>query len=480
MSRRSRGLGPPAARVAACLLFVAVGAAGAAHAKALSSSRKAPAARLDVRAADTLLARGGAHAKALEKWAAGASLDDLVWLLRRTPAELGASQPVLVRAALDKVPASRTALAARLVAAAGPGVKLRRGLPPAVAPPARPNASVFRVGTMMPDSGDYADYGRALAIGLEIGVQSVPAPGGRTIDCEFWGTGADEPSRVAADLEAASWRDGVLVGELLSVNTFPLATGARLLGLPLVSPTATDEAVGTVGPQIFQIGPSAWVRGERLAHAMITKHGMRAGILVAGDPERSPFALGFAAAAESLGATIDWRAGYSTGTGFRTEVQQLAAKKLDVLLWDGEPSEVETLLREMARQKVTVQLGGSESLAPERMHAETRVLMEGVRYVSEEWKLGFGTQARLDSALVERGAGVSTPLYVRGWLAGRVIAQAIAGGALAPEEVVAALTARCAKGPWLASRRFLDLSAEDVSLPLFTVVRGRAVMSQTP
>ena len=474
MSRRHRGPGPPAAWVAACLLLAS---AAPAHAKTPPSSRNAPGGRLDVRAADTLLSRGGTHAKELEKWAAGASLDDLVWLLRRTPAELGASQPVLVRAALDKVPAHRTALAARLVAAAGPGAKLRRGLPANVGAPSRPGASVFRVGAILPDSGDYADYGAALAIGLQIGVQSLVAPGGRTIECEFWGTGAGDPSRVAADLEAASGRNGVLVGELLSVNTIPLATGARLLGLPLVSPTATDEVVGTVGPQTYQIGPSGWVRGERLAHAMIARRGLRVGVLVAGDPARNPFALGFTAAAESLGATIEWKFGYSTGTGFRTEVSLLAAKKLDVLLWDGEPGEVETLLREMTRQKVTVQLGGSESLAPERMHAETRVLMEGVRYVAEEWKLGTSSQARLDSALIARNAGVSTPLFVRGWLAGRMIGQAIAGGSLAPEEVVAALTARCGPAPWLSSRRFLDLASEDVSLPLFTVQRGRAVMS---
>ena len=157
MSRRSRGLAPPAACVAACLLF----SAAPAHA-----SRNAPAARLDVRAADTLLARGGMHVRELEKWAAGASLDDLVWLLRRTPAELGASQTVLVRAALEKVPANRKALATRLISLAGPGAKLRRGLPSNPSASLRPTASVFRVGSVLPDSGDYADYGRQLAIGL--------------------------------------------------------------------------------------------------------------------------------------------------------------------------------------------------------------------------------------------------------------------------------------------------------------------------
>jgi len=471
VSRRLRGLAPLAAVALGSWLAIA------ADARALKETRNAPTGRLGLRAVDTLFVRDGGHAKELEKWASDAPLADLLWLMRRSPEEIGATYLVLARAALAKAPASDLSLTARLVTIAGPGARPRHGLPTNPTASPRPTASIFRVGAILPDSGDYADYARSVAIGLDIGLHSIPIGGERTIDLEFWGTGADDPARVASALEAASFRDGAIVGDLLTVNTMAVATGARILMLPLVSPTATDESIGTIGFQTFQIGPSGWIRGQRLARAIVTRPGMRFGLLTAGDPERNAFALGFAAAAESLGATLEWKYGYAAGTLFRNEVQQLATKKLDVLLWDGEPGEVEALLREMSRQKVTVLLGGGDALAPERMHAETRLLMEGIRYVSEEWKLPQPEQNRLDSALVVRGLGPSTPLYLRGWLAGRAIASAIANGALCSEDLIGALHGRVGPPPWLSPHRFLDLSSEGVTLPLFTVQRGRAVVS---
>lgn len=469
----------PALAVIVALTLAAPGPAAAA--RSLRNGKHAAPARLDVRAADTLLVGRHARAKELESWVKGADLADLVWLLRRPARELGSAEPLLAAAALAQVSADRTALRARLVARLGTDSKGRRpgvrGGAALAAPVemARPRASVFRVGALLPDSGDYADYARAVAIGVEIGMQSIPAPGGRVIDFDFWATGDENPARVAAALEAATWRNGLLVGELLSVPTLAVATGARLVELPLISPTATDEAIGTVGAGIFQIGPSGWSRGERLARALIDRPGLRVGALTSGAPERSAFAIGFVATAESLGAILAWQSGYNPGTAFREEVRALQTNKLDVLLWDGEPREAEALLREMSRQKAAVRLCGGEGLAPERLHAEARLLLEGVRYVAEEWKLRATEQARLDSAVTARGGGPATTLHARGWLAGRAIAQALAGGALCPEEVTAALTARCGPPPWLSAHRFLDAAREGATLPLFVVQRGRAV-----
>jgi len=446
---------------------------------AARAARSNPAA-LDVRAADTLLVGRPARVKELEKWAKGAELADLVWLLRRPAAELGASEAVLAAAALARVPADRAALRARLAARLAPDSKARRSgvrggrATDAADPPARPRASVFRVGALLPDSGDYADYARSVGYGLEAGLASIPAGGARAIEFEFWATGDETPGRVAAALEAASWRNGLLVGELLSVPTLALATGARMAGLPVISPTATDEAIGTVGPLVFQVGPSGWRRGERLARALIDRPGMRVGAVASGPLERNALARGFLAAAESLGASVEWRSGYNPGTAFREEVRQIVARKLDVLVWDGEPREAEALLREMSRQKAAVRLCGGEGLAPERLHSEARLLLEGVRYVAEEWRLAEPERVALDSALALRGQGPATPLHVRGWIAGRAIARAVADGALCPEEVAAHLVRRCGPPPWLAERRFLDVERDGASLTLHVVQRGRA------
>jgi ABC-type branched-subunit amino acid transport system substrate-binding protein len=479
---RARFDGPRRAVAGALAAMLALTLAVPVPASAARAPRKGKiaAARLDLRAADTLLVGRPARAKELESWIMGAELADLMWLLRRPAAELGVSEPLLAAAALTRASGERAALRARLAARLGTDSKGRRpgvrGSAPAPASDfARPRASVFRVGALLPDSGDYADYARAVAIGIDAGLQSVPAPGGRAIEFDYWATGDENPARVAAVLEAASWRNGLLVGELLSVPTLAVATAARLVELPLISPTATDEAIGTIGAAIFQVGPSGWSRGERLARALIDRPGLRVGALTSGSPGRSAFAGGFLAAAESLGAIRAWQAGYNPGTAFREEVRALQTNKVDVLLWDGEPREAEALLREMSRQKAAVRLCGGEGLAPERLHAEARLLLEGVRYVAEEWRLSAAEQALLDSAVTARGDGATTPLHARGWLAGRAIAEVVASGALCPEEVAAALAARCGPPPWLSAHRFLDASRHGATLPLFTVLRGKAV-----
>ena len=119
-------------------------------------------------------------------------------------------------------------------------------------------------------------------------------------------------------------------------------------------------------------------------------------------------------------------------------------------------------------------LCGSEALAPERLHAESRVLLEGVRYVGDEWKLSRTVEARIDSVGATRGISQISPLHIRGWLAGRALAAAVAGGALCPEEVAEALKSRTAAGPWLGSRHFLDVEPEGALLPVYQISRGRA------
>jgi len=466
-----------AARAALALAAAGVLLAGARPAPVEGA---APPAILNARAADSVATHHPStnERKSLERWAESASLADLVWILRRDPAELGDVGPKIAAAAYRKAAPDRAALRQRLWARLDDQGRKSLGkgggaaIPAEAAPIARPMASVFRVAAILPDSGDYAEFAREVRIGLAAGLASVPVPGG-TPELELWSNGVDDPARGAAALESASRHCGVLVGELLSVNTIALATGARLLGLPLISPTATDEAVGTVGPAVFQIGPSGWSRGAALARSMIDRKGLRVGALVSGAPEHNAFALGFGATAESLGGISAGTQGYPAGTTFRDEVRVLGLQRLDAMLWDGETSEAETLLGELARQKVSVRLCGGEELSPDRVHADSRLLLDGVRIVSDEWRLAAGQQAALDSTVAARGEAQSTAIHARGWLAGRVIAEALASGALCPEEVTAQLASRCGAGTWLASHRFLDVFREGATLPLVTVSRGR-------
>ncbi len=441
----------------------------------------------DARAVDRLLAtpRGGAPDRAILEWAGRAGLPELLFVLRHSPAELGALEPELVRQALERTPPARTALRARLVArlAVAAPRRARALLGELSADPAvlglRAYASPFRVAALLPDSGDYQSYGREVRAGLEAGLALRDAELALPLELASFASGSDQPAVLAAALDSATGRCAVVVGELLSVPTLALATAARLSGFPLLSPTATDESVGSTAPSVFQIGPSGLQRGAALALAVMAGRTPRIGILVSSARVREALPLGFERAAVGLGASVVWRDRYAPGTlNFQAQSRALLERKVEVLLWDGDSREAEALFRQLARDRVQVRVCGGESLSPEQFHSETVPLLEGVRYVADDWRLTPAREASLDSLVRARGDTPIPSLNVRGYLAAQLIADAVAGGALCGEEIVAALASRVGDDPYLRAHGFLDCTAVGARLQLFTVSHGHGVPSQ--
>jgi ABC-type branched-subunit amino acid transport system substrate-binding protein len=450
---------------------------------AVSWARATPAVP-DARAADSLASAGTGRERdrALERWATHASLPELMFLLRQPPAILGAVEAPITGATLRRTPGSRQALRRRLLlrlAAAAPRKAERawRELAPEAAHlPLRPRASVFRIAAVLPDTGDYVAVGRALRLGLEAGLAQHDAHAAFPLVLSIVPSGDDSPERVAAAFDRAAEVSGAIVGGLMSVPTATLATAAHLTGLPLLSPIATDERVGAIGSMVFQVGPSGLQRGRVLAREALARGPRRIGLLVAGQTDGGPFARGFAAAAESLGGSVVWSASYAPGSpDFRAELRALKARSVELLFWDGEARDAETLLRQMAQEKIRVEFCGGAELAPERHHAQVDSLLEGALFVSEDWMLSAGSRAVLDSAARAAGEERANRVHERGYLAARLIASAVEGGALCPEELGAALATRVGADPYLKSHGFLDWSPAEATLPVYAVTHGRAV-----
>lgn len=460
---RSRALRAAlAAGLAAIALAVAAGtfaaprpATGAAEGEALLS--QAPSA---------------ARTKALTAWLKGAELDALLRLLRHDPARLGPDEAAIAAAALKLAPAPATDLKRRLaarqwLALAESGRRTDRD--PADLRALRPRQSVWRIGVVLPDAGDYAGYAASVRVALEAGLRF-----GNTepFVLEHYGTGDAEPARVGAALDSAAAACGAIVGELLSEPTFALAAGARIAGLPLVSPTATDEAIGTAGPAVFQVGPAGRARGAALARAVLGEKFRKVAIFTSTGAAKGALVASFAAAAESLGATIVRRDVYAPGGGdFRTFARGMRTFGADVVFWDGDSREAVTLLRQLASEGVSVRVCGGTALAPDQFYANEKVLLEGVTYVADDWRLAAGHQALVDSLAGARGEPAGA-LWTRGFLAGRRLAAAVSAGARTPAEIAA----RLASGdPALRAHGFLDVSLDGATLPVWTVQRGKAV-----
>ncbi len=418
--------------------------------------------------------------KVLKKWADGAALEELVYVLRRDSRSLGSIEAHLLERALERTPPERAALRRRLtvrLAAADPARAKKRVplLTEALAdpPPAAATSSVYRAGLLAPRSGGYSGYTDDLRLGLEAGL-AVSDSNLVPIELLSWDTGDANPPRAAAALDSAARACGIVVGELLSETTLMIATGARLAGVPMISPIATDEAIGSVGGSVFAIGPASYERGRALAQA-IGVSGMRVGALVSREASLG-LMRGFLEAAKEQGATIAYEGLYAAGqSSFRGEARDLEARKVTLLFWDGEPAEAEALLRQLGRDRLAIAVCGGSALSPGQFHAEGRFLLEGVRYVADDWTLPPAEKSRLDAFVGARSERAAGALHVRGYLAGRMISSAVRNGALCTEEIAAQLNRLRKPHALLGPRGFLDPGIAGLELPVFTVRRGMAV-----
>jgi ABC-type branched-subunit amino acid transport system substrate-binding protein len=420
-------------------------------------------------------APSSAHLKPLAEWAKHAPTADLMWVLRRPPGELGSAELTLVDAALESAPAGRASLRQRLLARralAAPRPQKKGEPPPPDLAALRPYASVFRVAALFPDAGEYAGYGRALRSALAAGLAWGRPAGAPALALDTLGTGDSDPVRVAAALEQVAARADVIVGELLSGPTLSLATATRLAGLVLVSPTATDERIGRVGPLVFQVGPGAEARARALAEVVLGSEPHAVAIAGSAAGVRGTFADAFARAAEARGGRVVRRdVAPAPGGDVAHLAASLKASGAEVLLWDGSGRDAEALVRALATAGAALHVCGGPALSPEAMHAGAQPLLEGVTWVDDDWRLSPGTRARLDSLSAAAGTRAGA-LATRGFLAGRAIAAAVDGGALTAAEVAAA---------WRAPRDsshaggFLDLASAGATLRVSTVRRGKSV-----
>jgi ABC-type branched-subunit amino acid transport system substrate-binding protein len=202
------------------------------------------------------------------------------------------------------------------------------------------------------------------------------------------GTGDSDPARLAEGYARLASRCDVIVGELLSVPTLSLATAANAMGVVVVSPTATDERIGGMGPLMFAVGPGPRERGPRTGRC-------RAG---SRDRERGHQWLGDRRAGR-VRRCVRGRSGrtrwpHRAARGLRTQAGELAqqtaalkASGASVLFWDGPARDAEGLLRALAGEGASLRLCGGPTLSPDGMRANVRPLLEA----SPGWRTTGGS-----------------------------------------------------------------------------------------
>jgi ABC-type branched-subunit amino acid transport system substrate-binding protein len=295
-------------------------------------------------------------------------------------------------------------LAAAYVSAAGVGGAVAaettsRGV---AAAPAGVSRGVFgRLGVLCPVTGRYARYGNAVQAGVRQAVRAEDPQGTGPWEVVIEDSEGD-PVAAALATRRLIERDDcqVLLGALLSSTTATAALVAQQYGVPLVSPTATNERLGDLGPHVVQTNLSGGVEAEILANlAADVLRKRRFAVIRPETPEAASMAARFMEAVIGLGGEIVADQVFDpAATDFRAQVQDIRAQRPEVVFAPTSVDQMVLLGPQLDFYKVgALVLGPSEWNSTRLMERAGSVMERAVFPVSDvvfpaEWSADFRRQ----------------------------------------------------------------------------------------
>ncbi len=195
--------------------------------------------------------------------------------------------------------------------------------PVAAAPPAsagRPTR--LKVAVLCPVS---RDLGKELRDGILLARDLMPLVTGDTLNIVFEDSEDDPVTSVKLAQKLAQDREVVaIVGDLTSRSTVPAAAVANAAQIPLVTPTASEDGIASIGNYVFQINATPGAQGRRIAEYACHAGMKTFAILASLDPYGKHMAGMFASNVEAFGGKIVAREWYTPGTtDFQNHIQRI-------------------------------------------------------------------------------------------------------------------------------------------------------------
>lgn len=136
----------------------------------------------------------------------------------------------------------------------------------------------------------------------------------------------DDPVTSVKLVQAAALDPNVvaIIGDLTSRTTVPAAAVANALQTPLVTPTASEDGIASIGACVFQINATPGAQGRKIAESAYERGLRTFAILASVDSYGKHLAEAFAGRVDALGGKIVARQWYSPGTtDFQGQIQRI-------------------------------------------------------------------------------------------------------------------------------------------------------------
>jgi ABC-type branched-subunit amino acid transport system substrate-binding protein len=187
----------------------------------------------------------------------------------------------------------------------------------------------IEIGLLAPITGTYQDYGQSMVEGARLAMKSYKNEGFK-VDLAIRDT-QGEPIQAAKIASAlADEEPAAVVGPLRSESSISAAIVLNERGIPMITPTASEAGLSTIGPYIFQISPSIEQIGQELArYAVKTLKITEFAIIAPDDANGTKISNAFAEAVYAMGGEVILTSYYESGsTDFKQQIMPLR----DILL----------------------------------------------------------------------------------------------------------------------------------------------------
>ena len=297
----------------------------------------------------------------------------------------------------------------------------------------RAGTGLARIGIVVPLTGRYARFGKTLVNGLRLAVDEHNRVWSPTLSLVLHDSEADP----LLGARKARWllRDhgvSVLVGEIFSANTAPLAAATQVIGAVLVSPSATNERLATLGDGVFQLHLADGVLAASLARAVASGQKKPSLAILCGTArEDSSRAALLASACRAAGVSVAGTQRAGEGTADLTApLGTLRGRQAGALAVIGSPRLVGNAAAQLGGIWPGVQVYGFDSLDPEGLNPEAKEALEGARFVSPDYALRGAARDSFEVHYQRAFGEAPTRMSVRGYLAGLALTRGIEGGAV--------------------------------------------------
>jgi branched-chain amino acid transport system substrate-binding protein len=214
-------------------------------------------------------------------------------------------------------------------------------------PPADPN--IITIGAVLPLSGDYSVFGKAIKQGIELKFNEFNASGKNIGGKKVRLVTADNCSTTKGSLFAfralvKKYQPTVIIGAYTSTNTLFLKNEAFKSETTLITPTATNDLITERNPYVFRACFSDKYQGAALGKYAFESGLKRIGIMLDIDEDSvysRMLGLSVGAAFEKAGGKVIVKQGYnSSEPQFKSQLIKIIGSKVDGILLPGYPEDV--------------------------------------------------------------------------------------------------------------------------------------------